>query len=426
MPSTVPFFEKAEHVLAKLRASCADSPRLAAFKLGLWSWEKALVGHITGDVAYTRARDSAMPPLAFGVILRGGIGDEVMSLAFIHELVGLSGVPCKVDIFSACPVGVMQSICFGLPHIKHVHALKERIALDRYDIVLDVLRHAQVKALCENSVRTHASDLHAYLQKLIRFQRGHATWYSDENQAMGIHYADVMGTFRRGQADFDASLGLKDSAFTLQSRLGFADVARRFSLRPGYVTLQREAGACAHSLKLWSAAKYASLLERLCHEHPSTQFVVLGMDKNFDAPDSEQVIDLRGLTGFDEFMALVRHARLHIGCEGVVPHLRHYLRGGPSLVLYGPSCARMLSYPENSALSGAECPNGCEGILFSWQETCLKGYACCRSLEEITVEQVARRVGEMLDTACSAELPERRIPDPGAAGAPTPSAPGDA
>lgn len=174
-------------------------------------------------------------------------------------------------------------------------------------------------------------------------------------------------------------------------------MSRRFSLRPGYVTLQREAGASAQSLKMWSTAKYSALLEALCREYPSVQFVVLGLEKNFPVPEGlEQIVDLRGRTGFDEFMTLVRHARLHIGCEGVVPHLRHYLRGGPSLVLYGPSCARMLSYPENIALSGSECPNGCEGILPSWQDVCLKGYDHCRSLEEITVEQVMEQVRPIL------------------------------
>ena len=175
-------------------------------------------------------------------------------------------------------------------------------------------------------------------------------------------------------------------------------MARRFSLRPGYLTIQREAGACPQLLKLWNAAEYSTLLEELHREYPAVQIVVLGQKKYFSVPGErkEQVVDPRGRTSFDEFMTLVGHARLHIGGEGVVPHLRHYLHGGPSLVLFGPSCARMLSYPENIALSGTECPNGCEGIMPSWQEVCLKGYDCCRSLEEITVEQVMSQVKSLI------------------------------
>lgn len=66
-------------------------------------------------------------------------------------------------------------------------------------------------------------------------------------------------------------------------------------------------------------------------------------------------------------MTWMHHAQLHIDCEGVVPNLRHYLRCGPSFVLYCLSCTRMLSYPEKIALSGSECPNGCESILPSGQ-----------------------------------------------------------
>ena len=333
--------------------------------------------------------------LAF--LLRGGIGDVVLNLAWMDALVSLAGCPCCVDIYTNTPERCMKALCRSCPWVQNIRSLKTEVDVACFDAVFDIMQLPQVKACCEERLTALSLPLRQYVQRLLSFQSAHASFYLDENQAMGIHYADVMGTFRRGQADFDGSLGLKDSDFTLLPRLEYAEVSRRFSLRPGYVTLQREAGASAQSLKMWSTAKYSALLEALCREYPSVQFVVLGLEKNFPVPEGrEQIVDLRGRTGFDEFMTLVRHARLHIGCEGVVPHLRHYLRGGPSLVLYGPSCARMLSYPENIALSGSECPNGCEGILPSWQDVCLKGYDHCRSLEEITVEQVMEQVRPIL------------------------------
>ncbi len=391
MATVIPFFDKANHQVEKLRENFPSQPRRAAMKLALWSAGKALSGKIIGEFSSVRSRnDDDVLHLAF--LLRGGIGDIILNLAWVDALVSLAGCPCYVDIYTNTPEACMKALSCPYPYVTHLHSLKTHIPFSSFDAVFDIMQLPQVKACCEERLTSLSLALGNYVQRLLNFQTSHALFYLDENQAMGIHYADVMGTFRRGQADFDGSLGLKDSTFTLHSRLEFEDVARRFSLRPGYITLQREAGACAHSLKLWSAAKYTSLLERLCREYPSAQFVVLGMEKNFDAPNSKHVIDLRGRTNFDEFMTLVRHARLHIGCEGVVPHLRHYLRGGPSLVLYGPSCARMLSYPENIALSGSECPNGCEGIIPSWQKICLKGYKCCNSLEEITVDQVMQQI----------------------------------
>lgn len=396
MPTFVPFFEKAHHQVEKLRAAYPTRPRQASLKLALWSLVTAARGHVLGDVAVIRASGGDELRLAF--MLRGGIGDVVINLSWLEALTQISARPCRSDVFTGASKDCMSALCWNKDYIRRVMTLKQKITLADYDVVFDVMQNPQVRAICPERLKKLSPALWDYVQRLLRFQSSHASFYMDENQAMGIHYADVMGTFRRGQADFDGSLGLKDSDFTLHPRIPWEEVSRRFSLRPGYVTLQREAGASEQSLKLWNASRYSALLEELHREYPSVQVVLLGVKKNFDMPEGleEYIVDLRGRTSFDEFMTLVRHARLHIGCEGVVPHLRHYLRGGPSLVLYGPSCARMLSYPENIALSGAECPNGCEGILPSWQDVCLKGYDHCRSLEEISVEQVMKQIRNIL------------------------------
>lgn len=396
MSTVIPFFDKACHQVEKLRAKFPSQPRRAAWKLALWSAGKALSGKITGELYLTHPEyDDTKLHIAF--ILRGGIGDIILNIAWMDKIISLTECPCAVHIYTNESESCMSALCSTCSYVENIQSLKNILELSLFDAVFDIMQLPQVKACCEERLIRLSRPFWNYVQRLLRFQSAHSSFYIDENQAMGIHYAEVMGTFRRGQADFDGSLGLKDSTFTLSPRLEYAEVSRRFSLRLGYVTLQREAGASAQSLKMWSTAKYSALLEVLCREYPSVQFVVLGLDNNFDVPEGlEQVADLRGRTNFDEFMTLVHHARLHIGCEGVVPHLRHYLRGGPSLVLYGPSCARMLSYPENIALSGFECPNGCEGLTPSWQHICLKGYDHCRSLEEITVEQVMEQVRDIL------------------------------
>ena len=397
MPTLIPFFDKAGHQVAKLREAYPANPRLAAWRLALWAAGRALWGKISGEVCLTRPshRDEVLH-LAF--LLRGGIGDVVLNLAWMDALVELSACPCSVDIYTNTPESCMKPLCFSCPYVGKIHTLKENMDVSSFDAVFDVMQNPQLKSYCGERLHRLSPPLLDYARSLLAFQSSHSAFYLDECQAMGLHYAEVMGNFRRGQADFNGALNLKDSAFTLLPRLSWEELARRFHLRPGYITLQREAGALSTSLKLWDAAKYTALLEALRRQRPSLPVVLLGREKNFPVPAGmeDQVTDLRGRTDFDEFMALVRHARLHIGCEGVVPHMRHYLRGGPSLVLFGPSCARMLGYPENEALSGTECPNGCEGILPVWQKVCLKGYGFCRSLEEITVEQVMARVRDLL------------------------------
>lgn len=303
-----------------------------------------------------------------------------------------------VDIYSSCTVAVLEAICHKQDFISSVHSIKETCTLEEYDAVLDILRHAQVKALCKPRLERAAPALAVYLDRLVAFQNAHKSWYTDENQAMGIHYSYVRGTFRRGQADFDCSLGLKDSLFTLNCKWNFEDIAQKFGLASGYITLQREAGANPKSTKLWAEENYTELLQKLVNHFPERQLVLIGVEKNFTVPEGceGRILDLRGQSDFYEFMAIVKYAKLHIGCEGIVPHLRHYLRGGPSVILFGPSAACMLSYPENIACSGSECPYGCEGIRISWQDECLKGYDYCHSIAEIRVEDVVDKAAHIL------------------------------
>ena len=391
MPSFIPFFDKAVHQVSRLQAGYPSRPRVAALRLGLWSLKKALTGHLLGDVEFLHvSREGHELNLAF--LLRGGIGDIIINLSWVDALVSLSGCPCRVDLYAGMSPENLHELCLGMNYIREIHTLKERVVLSRYDAVFDVMQNPQVKAVCRERLELLSPFLQDYTLRLLAFQSSHASFYVDENQAMGIHYADVMGGGRRRQPDFDGSLNLRDSDFTLTCRMAFSEVAATFGLKRPYVTFQWEAGASVHSLKLWSVEKYVELFRAMRTCFPGYDLVFIGVDRHFELPSDvgDYVKDLRGRTSFAELMVLVRHAVLHIGGEGVIPHMRHYLRGGTSLVLFGPSCSRMLGYPENLFLAGSECPNGCEGITATWQRICLKGYDSCHSLEEIQVEDVLR------------------------------------
>ena len=394
MPSVIPFFEKCGHKVNKIRNAYASRPRRAALSLALWSLGMALQGRLSGDIAYTKAPSSSRP-LRMAAMLRGGIGDEIMSLAYLYELARHAGAPCSFDIFAACAPASVKCLCHGQPFISEVRSLKERIVFHEYDAVLDIGLMSQLKSLCKERVSAGSPFLLDYFLRLIRFQSAHQNFYQYENQALGLQYSDVMGTFRRGRPDFDGSLGLKDSSFTLNAPLGADAITQRFDIGQGYITLQREAGVNPESTKLWASSKYTELISALCNACPGRHIVLLGMEKNFEVPAgaSGSVADLRGRTSFSEFISLVKHAALHIGCEGVVPHLRHFLRGGRSVVLFGPASSRMLGYPENIAVSSGICPNGCENIETSWQDACLKGFPYCHAMDAITVDMVMEAVG---------------------------------
>lgn len=192
MPTAIPFFEKAHHKLAKLQACYPASPRMAALKLALWSLRKAAFGHILGDVEFIRSsRTGKDVHMAF--LLRGGIGDIIINLAWIDALVSLANCPCHVDIYiNPAYKNSMEALCYGTGYVAQIRTLKQSIPFSEYDAVFDVMQNPQVKAICQDRLQMYSQQLWAYTQRLLSFQSSHATFYLEENQAMGLHYADVM------------------------------------------------------------------------------------------------------------------------------------------------------------------------------------------------------------------------------------------
>lgn len=142
-------------------------------------------------------------------------------------------------------------------------------------------------------------------------------------------------------------------------------------------------------MKLWPEENYRALVEALRHRYAEVMLILLGSKRDCEMPGC---LDLRGRTSFPELKALMKGASLHIGGEGLLPHLRHFLHGGPSVVLFGPTSSRHYGYPENINIQGKECPEGCEWITQTWQSKCTKGYDYCRCMAGISVDMVMQEI----------------------------------
>lgn len=391
MPSCVNFFEKARHRVSRLRRRHPDSPRAAALGLALWSLKKAVAGNVTGDVC--RLSPASGQALVVKALVRGGLGDNLISAAFLHGLASLADAPVRLEVHTSAPTDVFRSLVFGHEEFALVRSLREAPA-GPCDLVVDITRMARFPGMNEARLARLAPRLLAFVEKNEAFRRENPEFFSDEGERIGMDLADLTGAFRQGQADPSGILDLRGGNFTLFCEKDPDAVRRTFGLPEGFITLQRESGdGGAHSLKLWSAERYAALAEELRRRFPGRVPVLIGSRRETDIPG---LLDLRGRTTFAEVKALLRGAALHIGGEGLVPHLRHFLGGGPSVVLFGPTSARHYGYPENVNLHGSLCPEGCERLTASWQQRCVLGHPVCRSLEEISVPDILQHSAELL------------------------------
>ena len=388
MPSSVNFFDGAVHTIQKLRKRRPFSPRKAALLLALWSLEKTVLGHVTGDCQEIDSEHDDHI-LHVAACVRGGIGDNILSLAFLHAFADYAECPVVFDIYTSVEDSAIRSLCYGQQRISHTHSIKMPLR-KKYDLVADITRMVWFPQMNSRKIRHMSEQLWTFIKSCNEFRQGNLVSFSHEGQRIGIDYADIRGSRRPSQMDISDVLQLEKREFPLQCEEPEDVVCARFGISSPFITLHRESGdAGSSSMKLWPEENYRALVEALRHRYAEAMLIFLGSEKDCEMPGC---LDLRGRTSFPELKALMKGASLHIGGEGLLPHLRHFLHGGPSVVLFGPTSSRHYGYPENINIQGKECPEGCEWITQTWQSKCTKGYDYCRCMAGISVDMVMQEI----------------------------------
>ena len=68
----------------------------------------------------------------------------------------------------------------------------------------------------------------------------------------------------------------------------------------------------------------------------------------------ESFINTAKKTSFDELCTILKNSLLHIDIDGACTHISKAL-GTKSIVLFGPTCAKYLGYPENINITSSLC-----------------------------------------------------------------------
>ena len=401
MAFLVDFQERAESRIRKLAAKFPGSPRLQALKLGLWSLGKAAGGRgmVSGARKY-RSRQAG--PLKIAFMNMGGFGDAAISLNWIYQFITRLGCPFLFDMYSNLPEAFLRMLTDGWPGRNAVSCRGQAFRFEDYDLVLHIFSMPVLLGMDESRVRA-SSFAFDYCQRLQRFASANPELFRSDNFLHIFQYAKLCGRHRWAESDFDGSLGLEQSGYPVGAGVSKQEIMQKFGLRGTFITVQREAGfkrdgkRVGESTKLWPKENYAALVDRMAEKCGRDHSIVLiGVEKNFEAGDAAGIVDLRGKTSFEDLLSLAKHAGLHVGCEGMLPHFRHAVGGGASIVVFGPSDSDYFNYPENIALHGQECPHGCESVTRAWSSACVKGYPCCKSIGQVSVEDVFREVEKKL------------------------------
>lgn len=158
---------------------------------------------------------------------------------------------------------------------------------------------------------------------------------------------------------------------------------RYITVQTGCDTIYKE------HVKLWPAGHYVELIKRIKCSYPDLDIVQVGNSGvdliNYGACGIKSLLNK---TSIDEVKILLRNSLLHIDVEGGLVHLRHALRGGTSIVLFGPTIESVYGYSENINLRSDFCNTPCYQLTTDWPLRCPKTHGSADCMKYLGVETV--------------------------------------
>ncbi|MBQ7815515.1 MAG: hypothetical protein IJ387_13610 [Thermoguttaceae bacterium] len=331
----------------------------------------------------------------------GGLGDLIIALNYIRAFDAAFVGRRQIVVYSHRDksLGAIQNLCREQEFNVEVVSTREAARVQNCDVELEIVRFPKL-VFCN---RRKLERLEPRIAEICAFYRtffeNNSIYFRTGSPAyfLGREFSLLNGQNRMTQADLGGFLNV---GVDFRPKI-FGDVAAtkaKFGLDDGpYITLQRGAGNDRpnEATKLWPLEKYVELVAALRRKYPGVKIVQLGSPATWAIEGVD--VDLRGKTDFEELKVLLKDAVCHFDGECGLVHLRRFLGGGPSVVVFGPTSEEFFAYPENVNLGASACPGGCEWLTATYVERCPRGCDRCERLAAISVEDALRGVAEAVD-----------------------------
>lgn len=317
------------------------------------------------------------PVIIFSI--KGGLGDLIIAcnyLFYFYQYVDDISIKLKVCYHSTA---LLDAFCSNLPgvielgtNINEMHG-NLKVELNRFPRVL----MGDTTYFVEHSKKlaTVFSSWHKFYIHNRKFFD-----FMPQIDGVGNEYSQILGAKRINQADIGGILQMGEeykAPIPYPSADEEKQILGQFGLyNHEFITVCRGQSTVSNALtntKLWSPERYNELLKMLQDVYPSLKLVQLGVSRiGFDCKFNPIDVDLLGKTNLTEIKVILKHAKLHIDSEGGLVHLRHALKGGPSVVLFGPTSPHTYGYKENLNLRSNSCSQPCEWVTDDWLERCAR------------------------------------------------------
>ncbi|OLA92196.1 MAG: hypothetical protein BHW61_01110 [Sutterella sp. 63_29] len=324
----------------------------------------------------------------------GGVGDGLVHLNYAKKLKEYTGDNVEIDFYFKPKI----TLKLYHPEDNYLHGSFAKSDLDQnfygYDLIL------RMKERLPMIWHADWSRLQALNPKLVELARHYQSYskrfsffydHSPRVDGFSQFLAMIQNGNRITQPDVGHKLGITGLDLKIRTQ-NDEKILKSFNLESGrFITFNRSVDNTSEykdSTKLWPKRHYLELWEKVHDVHPNTKLVYIGPEAEDYVPDG--ILNLSGRTSFEELLVLLKHAKLHIGPEGGMIHMRHALCGLPSCVLFGPTSVAFYGYSENYNLETEDvCISSCEWLVQHWQSICLKtDEEVCKKLQALSPDTV--------------------------------------
>lgn len=372
--------------ITKYRALYGADFRKTALRLAFW----------TATSAFRRLPSKVerdKNALNVGLFFTGGLGDYLIAANYFGNLKRYIGdAPVKFSLFAASP---------GAARAAFVDPIDERpFVPQRFDLAISTARFPLVERVDRVRVERFCPKLTPLIDAYRALEASQPLIFNLPPYGDGIANAlsVVRGELRLQQPDVGGFLGIgTDFNVEIPAPTDEDAILRKFGLDgKTFVTLNRgiDAGAkSAESVKMWPLDYYVRLVADLKRAFPERTFVQLGVSPERSPRIAGVDVDLVGKTNLDEVKILLKRAESHIDGEGGMTHLRRAMKGGPSVVLFGPTEPALYGYPQNLNLRAPYC-RACEWADPDWSAVCPRTGGKAECMARLTPEFVAEKIVE--------------------------------
>lgn len=327
-------------------------------------------------------------------VISGGLGDNIIAINYIYNwALKYKTQNCILDIYcynGAHLIKEIGDLSRNIDNIKRYQG--KEILMEQYDLVIGIRRYPIIIKSDDYLVSKIAPNIVEYILLCMKFRIFNPLFFIPglESDGLSAIFEIDNGRRRISQPDIYGDV-LKNEECSFPVIINDELLNNYGLMKKKYITIHRgcdKQNFSESSVKLWAEKKYEDLIIRLKKRYSNYEIVLIGEEYERSDIIVSQDIDLVGKTDFESLKTILYNAVLHIDTEGGLVHLRHAVKGGSSVVLFGPTNPCFFGYSENINLRTNACPEPCEWKTPEWACHCQNIDAPHVCMESITVDIV--------------------------------------